>query len=177
MATEFKIDGLAELDKELKQFPMRVQKNVLRGAVRAGSGVIVKEARRLAPKETGDLRRSIKARNPRIKDKLVIGGLRAGGGDAFYAKMIEFGTQSYTIKNYRRKRLYRNEIRQGIKKVDARRKALTIDGGLFAKADHPGIRPQPFMRTAMDLTTKDALHKVAQYIRERMQKERLKNAS
>ena len=160
MATEFKIDGLAELDKELKQFPMRVQKNVLRGAVRAGSGVIVKEARRLAPKETGDLRRSIKARNPRIKDKLVIGGLRAGGGDAFYAHMIEFGTKAYTIKPN--------------KKLG--KKAITFDNGVFSSANHPGIRPQPFMRTAMDLTTQDALHKVAQYIRERMQKERLKNA-
>ena len=165
MATEFKIDGLAELDKELKQFPMRVQKNVLRGAVRAGSGVIVKEARRLAPKETGDLRRSINTRNPRIEGKLVIGGLRAGGKqkgkpNVFYAQMIEFGTKAHVIKPHKKRG----------------KKAITFDNGVFSSANHPGIRPQPFMRTAMDLTTQDALHKVAQYIRERMQKERLKNA-
>lgn len=173
LATDVKIEGLSDLDKALKKFPMKVQKNVLRGAVRAGSKEMVNRARQLTPKGTGALRRSIKTRNPRIKAGLVLGGLTAGNDDVFYARFIEFGTQSYTIKPYFPKRLakkWKKKYGFDLSK-DGYKKALSIDGGAFAKADHPGITPQPFMRTAMDTTHEDVLRAAARYLRERIPKE------
>ena len=177
MATNhFNIKGGQELIDVLSKFPVKMETKIMRGMLVAFGRVIANEAKRLAPRETGDLRRSIRVSSRPPKNGKVIATVKAGGKqkgkpNIFYANMIEFGTKSYTITNYRRKRLYRNEIRQGIKKVDARRKALTIDGGLFAKADHPGITPKPFMRTAMDTQIQNALDASIKYARKRIEKE------
>lgn len=176
MDKDIDFSGGKELDAALKQFPMKVQKNILRGAIRAGSRTIVKKAKQLAPRDDGKLRKSIRAKSPKLKGKLITGGLSAGNKDAYYAEWVEFGTKKYTIKNYFPKRLARSLKRKGvtITQKDYKR-ALTIDGGLFHKADHPGITPQPFMRTAMDSSHQEALNAFADYMRDRIPKEIQKN--
>jgi HK97 gp10 family phage protein len=43
------ITGLAELTRRLEEFPDRIAKNMLSGAIRAGAVIIQKEARQLVP--------------------------------------------------------------------------------------------------------------------------------
>jgi HK97 gp10 family phage protein len=89
------IDNKALL-KALHQFPINIQKNVLRGAVRAGAKPIVDEARALVPKDTGNLKKSIGIVSRKSKDrskvKFSVTPRRGGKYDGFYAHMIEFGT-------------------------------------------------------------------------------------
>ena len=60
MSGEVRIKGLRELNSFLQQLPPKMEKNVLRGALRAGARVVAEEARLRAPEKTGLLRHGIK---------------------------------------------------------------------------------------------------------------------
>ena len=60
---DVKIEGLAELERDLQQFVDKLQRNVVRASLRAGAKVFLEEARRQVPVgKTGALRRSLKIR-------------------------------------------------------------------------------------------------------------------
>jgi len=94
--------GLKELRKALKQFPKNIQKNVMVGAVRAGTKPIVKRAKELVPIDEGDVKKSIRAKKHRVSKStphIIKFSVHAGGnikknGETlrpFYAAFIEFG--------------------------------------------------------------------------------------
>jgi HK97 gp10 family phage protein len=109
---EFEVKGLKELFDALEQVPAKLENNILRGAIRAGSKPIVEEARRRAPvlksldprRVFGALAKSIRARAVRMRGGLLMGGVVAGGAatvgrgadkvqaEPFYARFVEFGT-------------------------------------------------------------------------------------
>lgn len=60
MADTFKIEGFAELSKELEKLPIKIQKKILRKSVKAGAVLMRDRARALAPKRTGATARAIK---------------------------------------------------------------------------------------------------------------------
>lgn len=146
---DFEVQGLKELNDKLAQLPARLEKNILRGAIRAGAMPIVEDARRRAPvlssldprRVFGALAKSIRAIGVQMKNGMLTGGVRAGGSasvgrgkakleaDAFYARFVEFGTV----------------------KMAAR----------------------PFLRPAIDSKTQAAIDATAQYIRDRADKELL----
>lgn len=150
MADEFQVQGLKELHDILQQLPVRLEKNVMRGAIRAGSKPVAEEARRRAPvlkdgdprRVMGALSKSVRVMSPNVKQGVVRGGVVAGGkssvgrgknkvqADAFYAHFVEFGTVN--------------------------------------------MAAQPFMRPAVDAKTNAAIEATAQYIRERVETELLK---
>lgn len=152
MAAEFKIEGLADLQKALAELAPKVQKSALRGAVRAGSKVIAAEAKRNVHTISGDLARSIRVKGARIKGDQVVGGLAAGNAKAFYAHMVEFGTAAHVIA-----------AKPG--------HALTIGGGLYEKVNHPGAKKRPFMRPAADTQAQAAVQAFADYVKQRLAKE------
>jgi HK97 gp10 family phage protein len=110
---DIKVQGLKELQDALREFEPKFQKNVLRGAVRAGSVVVADEAiatvpvlaekdarlNRKWPAIPGVLRRSIRVMSTRVKTSqgLVQGGVKAGVSRkdllAFYAGFVERGTK------------------------------------------------------------------------------------
>lgn len=112
MAEEFKVEGLAQLNEFLQAMPARLEKNILRGAIRAAAKPVADDARSRAPvlKEPDDrriagaLKKSVRVMSVRVKDGVVQGGVAVGGkvtvgrgknkadGDAFYAHMVERGT-------------------------------------------------------------------------------------
>jgi HK97 gp10 family phage protein len=144
---DFEVQGLKELNARLQQFPVKLERNILRGALRAGAQPIVEDARRRAPvlsvldprRVFGALAKSIHARGVQSKNGTLTGGVVAGGvatvgrgkgkaiADAFYARFIEFGTS----------------------KMAAR----------------------PFLRPAIDSKTPAAIDATADYIRQRVDKE------
>jgi len=50
----FQVTGLSDLEKRLEDFPDRIARNILAGAIRAGAVVIQNEARQLAPASAED---------------------------------------------------------------------------------------------------------------------------
>jgi HK97 gp10 family phage protein len=154
---DFKITGADDLSKALMALAPKVEKNILRGAVRAGSVVIQKEAQARAPvlqspdprRKAGTLKNAIKVRGSKVvQGKVVVGGVvvrpltagqiakfkaRSGSAgannpnDPFYANFVEFGT----VK----------------------------------------MAPRPFMRPALSSKAQSAIDTVAQYTRDRLDAE------
>ncbi len=154
MVSELHVSGLFELDKLLKELPAKVERNILRGAMRAGAKVFADRARELVPVRSGQLRDSIKV-STRSKRGRVSATVRAGGKKAFYAHMVEFGTARHFIK-------------------PRKRKSLFFAGLAREVVDHPGSAPKPFMRPALDGGQVEAVNAAADYIRNRLAKEAVK---
>lgn len=168
--TDWHISGGAELDRLLQTLPAKLEGNVMRAALAAGARVIMREAKRNAPVGPpsstnaqeyggyqGALRDSVRVTTGRTKTGTVFASVKAGGrtkkgADVFYAHIIEFGSRRHLI----RPRAGRLEI-----------------GGKFVggAVDHPGIRPQPFMRPALDAKLPEALQAITTYVRKRLAKE------
>lgn len=155
--------GWAELQKALDTVPVKMEVNVLRGALRAGTKVQLAAARRGVPvaapnaenarlygSYAGALRDSLKI-STRSRRGVVTAVLRVGNKMAYYAHMVEFGTLAHFIKPVARKSLF--------------------IAGLFKEVvAHPGAKKHPFLRPAMDSTTGAALAAVGAYIRRRLER-------
>lgn len=144
------VGGLAALERAMGELPLKLERNVVRGALRAGSKVFLQEARRRVPVKTGALRKSIRISVRRIKGQLVA-TTKAGNQQAFYAHMVEFGTGAHVIKA-------------------SKAKALDVGGHPVRSVRHPGAHAQPFMRPAFDLGARGAVDAYAAYIRKRLTK-------
>lgn len=109
------ITGLAELEKRLLDFPDRLAKNILAGAIRAGAAVIRDEARSKAPKDTGEMARDILIKKARGgngltfhvyvrsgKKSRLAGRKRNVSRDSFYWRFVEFGTSKMGAKPFMR---------------------------------------------------------------------------
>lgn len=160
--TEFvHISGLKELQKMLDTLPAKLEANIMRGAMRAGAKVIEVEAKNNVPVKSGVLRDSIRVTG-RLKGHTVSASIKAGGktkngGDAYYAKWVEYGTAAHVI--------------------NGKNGGWLSFGGLFTKSvDHPGAVPKAFMRPAMDDQSQNAVVATGEYIKKRLTKEGLNTA-
>lgn len=152
--SDFKVKGLAELERALDALPARMEKNVARGALRAGGAVFREEARRLAPVKSGALQKSIRVVSARMRQgmlRLNIVAGRSGKDQPWYAKLVEFGTPPHKI-------------------TAAFGSALAIAGKLVASVQHPGAAPKPFMRPAFDTKGKEAVEAFRDYTAKRLAK-------
>jgi HK97 gp10 family phage protein len=165
------VSGLRELDQMLKQLPANIEKNVLRGALRSGQNILANAAksylRQNGSIESGELERSIRVRFKRKSEKFgwVRSYVMAGNREAYYAHMIEFGTGAFYSGTGTKSMRAPYEI------VPKKAGSLFF-GGLFRESIiHPGIRPAPFMRPAVDNYTDAALDAVVTYMQKRIPKE------
>lgn len=139
------VKGGRELAAFLDQLPAKIQRNVMRGALRAGAAAILPAARSAIRSQDGVLADSLKTRT----------ALRGGVATArvytraFYARFVEYGTRPHTI-------------------TAKNRKGLSVGGLFFQSVDHPGARPRPFMRPALDQNAGAAVQAAAAYIKERL---------
>lgn len=177
MADETTIVGGRQLAEMLRQLPVKIEKNIMRAAMRAGAAVLRGEARDLVPVDMGDLRRSIRV-STSAKGGTVKASVKAGNKRAFYAHMVEFGTKPHLIKVKEEDRPvnYRLTQRRGVlTRVSMRtinRRGLMIGNNFVGpKVEHPGARPAPFMRPALDNASDRAIKAVADKVRERLTKE------
>ena len=148
MADEEAIIGGRELDAFLQQLPVKVEKNILRAALRAGAAEFRDVARQNVPVDEGYLRASIRV-TTRVKRGTVYAGVKAGGRRAPHWHWVEFGTAAHKIK-------------------PKKQRALSFGGTVAREVDHPGSRPKPYMRPAFDSGQRAALAAVAAKIRERL---------
>ena len=148
--SEQHVKGLSELNDFLQTLPVKLEKNILRSALRAGAKVTQQQAIANVPFKSGDLKKSIKI------------GTRARGGRVtamvrtklWYAKWVEYGTRAHNIA--------------------AKKGGWLSFGGIFAKeVMHPGAKPHPFLRPALDATAAAAVVAVGEKIKSRLTKEGL----
>lgn len=93
------VTGVKEIDRRLKALVPKLQKKVIRQAMRKGMKLVTAAAKANAPVRTGKLRKAIKTRAGKSKKRGVIKVVtRVGEGDfqgeTFYAAMVEFGTKN-----------------------------------------------------------------------------------
>ncbi len=178
MATEFEVTGLAELYAALQELPVRIERNITRGALRAGAAVFRDEARANVPKDSGFLRKSIKSESD-VRRGVAYGYVRIdkNKGGAFYAHMLEFGTASYYVgsgrsvrKPYRIPKATMGRGSAKTKNTVSKRLKFQTPGGFVIRnaVMHPGIKPQFFMRKAFDRKQKDAAEAFRLYVENRL---------
>ena len=172
MATSgVKVTGLKELAEFMKQLPEKLQKNVMRGALRAGAKVLEAEAKRGAPVDDGDLRESIRI-STRNQKGVVTASVKT---DDFKAKWNEFGTAAHWIsvaaKDTPTRKTRRGEEKVGLKTLNKMMAKGSLQiGGQFVGASvlHPGIRARPFMRPALDNKGQEAIVAAGNYMKARL---------
>ena len=145
---DVKVKGLADLNKFLQQLPAKVEQSVLRGALRAGANVVMAEAKANVPVDSGQLRDGLKVSTSSRRGR-VTAKVKATGKHAFIAPWLEYGTAAH--------------------KITAKKGKGLFFGGLFVKGvQHPGSRPKPFLRPALDGRAQDAVVAAAQYMKRRL---------
>lgn len=168
-----KVKGLSELAKFMHELPEKVEKNVMRGALRAGAKVLEAEVIKNVPVEMGDLKASIKV-STRNKRGEITASVKS---ERFYARMVEFGTAAHWI-TIRETSKPTKITRSGLQTVSTRsinkmQKTGALKIGTHfvgASVAHPGAKPTPFMRPALDSKSAEALIAAGNYIKARLQK-------
>lgn len=154
--TENIIGGRA-LDDLLQTLPVKLEKNIMRTALAAGARVYRDEAKKLVPKDSGDLaeniRVSTRTRKGRVTASAKVGG-KFKGKIIRYAHLVEYGTRAHVI-------------------APKKKKAVVTGDGVFKRVNHPGDKPKPFMRPAADASFAAAVAAVQAKIRQRLTKEGL----
>lgn len=148
MPTNQNITGGAELQAALSSLPAKIEKNIMRAAVRAGAAVLRAEARTNAPVATGALKKSIRISSKAKGGKINV-TVKAGGKLAPHAYLVEYGTRPHQIK-------------------PGEAEALSVGGTVVGGVMHPGSQPKPFMRPAFDAKAQEAIEAVSAKIRERL---------
>ena len=150
---EIEIKGLAELKKQLEGLPAKIEKNVTRGALRAGAKIMQKRAKDLCPVgKTGALKNSIKIKTRVNKRGWIEVSVVAGDNKAYYVHMVEGGTIAHII-------------------APRKAKSLFLAGILREIAHHPGAKASPFMRPAWDEKQRESLDAIRAYFVKRIPKE------
>lgn len=140
-----KILNADRLVRKLRAFPARAEA-LIRTAMEQSANQTVALMKSLAPVDSGDLQMSISwTWGDAPKGSLKIGQIKsregnmritifAGGGDAYYSRMVEFGTSPF------------------------------VSGGKFAGAANPGVRARPFFYVSFRATRKSAKSRVSRAI-------------
>lgn len=144
---EIHVKGLKELNAYLQQLPPKIERNVLRGALRAGMKPVLAQAIASVPVQSSVLKNSLKI-GTSARGGTVTGKVKT---NVFYAKFLEFGTSAHFIT--------------------ARKGGWLSFGGIFAKSVwHPGILKgaHAFLRPALDSQAGAAVVVAAEYMKARL---------
>lgn len=152
--------GKAETKAYLRQLPGKIEERLLRGAARAGIDVIEKEA---ADRVISDeVRENLQTRVRKREDAIVATLSVKPGWARSVANWLEYGTVGHyisvdpTATGGRSARRVNTLAKQGV---------LVINGTpVGATVWHPGARPHPFMRVALDVKAGDAIAAAQGYI-------------
>jgi HK97 gp10 family phage protein len=168
------VKGLSELQAFLDQLPAKVERNIARGALRAGMNVVKVAAQANVHSVSGLLAKGLKV-SSRARGGLVTSSLKAAGPHGYIAKFVEYGTAAHWISvkdMVRPSRMTRHGAKtfavRTLNKM-ARRGSLVIGGNFVgASVAHPGASKKPFMRPALDQKANAAVVAVGNYIKNRL---------
>ena len=145
---DINVKGLSELASFMDTLAPKLQKNIMRQALRAGMKPIQDDAKNNVAVASGLLKNGLKI-STRINGGTIKASLKATGKHAYLANWIEFGTAAHRIS-------------------PKKAKALSIGGGFAASVEHPGSKAHAFLRPALDARAQDAVIATAEYIKDRL---------
>lgn len=149
MADETHVKGLSDLQKFLEELPVKMEKNIMRGALRAGMNVIRPVAQANINSKSGELAKGLKVRT-NSRYQTVMSKLRATGKHSFVAPWLEFGVAAHDVSP---------RTPGGF---------LSFLGVFTKKVHHPGFSKKPFLRPALDSMKGAAVVATAEYIKARL---------
>lgn len=155
--------GLSDLQKVMRTLPEKLERNVMRGALRAGMNVVKPVAQANAARASGLMANGLRV-GTRSKGGKVWSYLRAGGPHGFLARWFEFtGARPHFITarggDYGVTRVANRLERRGFLRI----------GTTFATSvRHPGFAARPFMRPALDSQATSAVVAAAEYMKKRL---------
>lgn len=174
--SDIRVKGLDELQKFLDQLPAKMEANIMRGALRAGTKVIKNKAALNINNQSGDLAGGLRI-STRIKDGIVKSVLAARGIAGYRAMWVEYGTKPHliSVQEDEKKINYRLSAKRGRKVLESmttvNRRVLQIGGNFVGPViQHPGSKPHPFLRPALDSGANEAIIATAEYIKIRLEK-------
>lgn len=148
MADEQYVKGIRELGAVLQTVPVKVERNVLRGALRAGMSVIKPVAQSNIHNVSGLLAKGLKI-GTRARGGVVTSNLKAIGPHGFVAPWIEYGVKPHLI-------------------TAKRASALSFGGTVVRSILHPGFAGRGFMRNALQRQSGPAVIASANYMKVRL---------
>ena len=93
----FEITGVEEVQKILDDIAPKHARNLMRSTIQGVASEIAKQARRNAPKDTGTLKKSIKAKRKKSPPDRPVSEVYVKS-DAFYWRFIEYGSKGPTAQ-------------------------------------------------------------------------------
>lgn len=144
------VKGLSELNALLQSLPVKIEKNILRGAVRAGAKIVLPTAQQNIHKVSGELAKGLKI-GTRAKGNKVTGYIKTSGKHGYLGHFLEFAVKPHSIK--------------------AKGRGWLSFGGIFRRAiEHPGWAKgkHAFMRPALDQQASAATVAAGNYIKQRL---------
>jgi len=159
------VKGKGDVRQFLAQLPDQVERKLLRGAGRVAAKVVADEAKlQVASSEVRD---AIKTRVT-TADGRVTARVQVKGPGAYIAPWLEYGTAPHFISVDESQREGRSVGR--INK-QAKEGSLVINGQFAGTTVfHPGARPRPFLRPALDMKASEAIAAAQSYINSRVSK-------
>lgn len=154
------VRGAEDVRAFIAKVPAIMETKILRGAARAAAKVVAEEAK---ARSISDLvAQSIKISTRQVEQGRVIAKVQTKGPGAYLAPWLEYGTNPHFIT-------VSDGDRQGlsVRKVNERMNAgsLVIGGNFVGESVfHPGARPHPFMRPALDTKADEAVRVAQDYI-------------
>lgn len=181
--------GLADIQAKLKELSRGTALNVMRRGLNAGGAVIRDEARRLAPKRTGALKKAIISRTNRQKEARHLAWVEVVIDSKVYAIVKKTGKNGKVRKRLKGERHVKGQSIKG--KIYPRNYAHLVEFGTRPHAlgrgsklkkgiqtgrVHPGAKPKPFMRPAYLQKQDEALDAIKTKTRAELNKELAKLA-
>lgn len=156
------VKGRDDVRRYFAQAPEKIG-TMLRGAARAAAKVVAEEAKLRSISD--EVSNAIKV-STAVEDGRVIAKVEVKGRGAYIAPWLEYGTDPHFISVDDRQR-------EGlsVRKVNERTKAGSlVIGGKFVgdTVFHPGARPHPFLRPAMDVKETEAIAAAQNFINARV---------
>jgi hypothetical protein len=167
-----KLKGGVALDQLLASLPAHMERNILRGALKAGAEEYAEGARENC--RSDEVRDTIKV-SSRSEPGIVSAKVQTKGPGAFKAPWLEHGTDPHFIS-------VDDELSGGRTVSRINRLAKEPDsshslviGGEFAGSTvfHPGAKSHPFMRPAVDTREAEAIAAISNHIATKLTKEGL----
>lgn len=114
------LEGFDRFRSSMRQLESKIQKKVVRQALRAGAKIIHREAKQEAPELTGRTKRAVRVRAARRSRKFFGVNVQVGKqdftGETFYAAFVELGTQHIQAMHWMKQAFERkkNEAKEAV---------------------------------------------------------------
>lgn len=173
--------GKDELQAALGEIAEKLPVNAVRKALRAGAAVIREKARSLAPVRTGALRKAISSGTDRTKNSRVPFAFVNIAKRVFWVETTKRGKRRLkseawggSSRGFIYPRNYAHLVEYGTGPHSLDPQGGRVGGG--PPRMHPGSRPQPFFRPAIDTTKSQVMSAIAGVMGEELEKIRVKAA-